>query len=454
MRSVNFDADFDYTIDDNTLIFDNGGVAGSSGIGTSETNGSGDHTIDSDLQANNDILIRNNNTGSLTLNGDLDTGGNTITFDGTGDAAADNGAITGSGSIVKNDSGTATFSGSNTYSDDTTINDGKIVLGASDTVGSGSDVSIASSGILDLDGNSQAIGDLIAAEGAILDFGTPGAANTFVFDTYTPPPASGIMVVNNWSENDSDQLATTVAFQDVSSVYLSGTGVAQQDPGLTALGGGYGSGYLLTPAYIQEIQWEGTGTVWNTAGNWVENDVPSWRQEVAIFGLLGQDELDVDLNVTEQVGGIRFAADATESYTISSATNDLIMQGAVPYIQQLSDVDHTIAFDELKLDANTVADFTGSGDLIISADIVDGSGRYALVRDGIGTGKLILSGDNSFSAGLFINTGIVQAQSDTALGSDDVTISSGGTLQLTNDITADQNDITVSGTGSAGNGAR
>jgi fibronectin-binding autotransporter adhesin len=628
VRSIAFDAGFDYTLNNNTLIFDNGGVAGFSGINTSETNGSGDHTINSDLQADNDITIRNNNTGALTLNGDLDTGGNTITFDGTGDAASENGAITGTGDIIKNDSGTLTLtgantytgnteinggtviiaddnalgttgtgtdlnsgatlaltnnisvaetlandgtlantsgtntfsgvvsgtgdvdvvggqltltgnntyagttdiasgatlvatndnslgttaggttidsggtlsltnniavgnealtnngtlvntagdnsfsgditgsggvtlteggltlSGTNTYTGDTTINDGTISLGASNALGTGSDVTIASTGVLDLGGNSQAVGDLTAADGATLNFGSPGGANTFVFDTYTPP-ASGIFVVNNW-EDGTDQLATTVATQDVTSVYLSGFGVAQQQTGLTALGGGYGSAYLLTPATVNAKEWDGSvNRGWRNDNNWTTPVEPNTTQ-IALFDDLGENQPLVNLNDSYTIAGIEFGSLGNAAYVIEDRFgqgNTLRLDGAIPYIQQKNALDQTIQIPGLILGNNTIADITGAGDLIISSPISEDSGdSNSFVRDGSGSGKLILSGDNTFSGGMFVTTGIVEAQSNNALGTGNTTVADTGTLELSNDITVGNNIITA-GTGVGDDGA-
>ncbi|GAB5562565.1 MAG: hypothetical protein SynsKO_42120 [Synoicihabitans sp.] len=628
VRSISFDAGFDYTINNNTLIFDNGGVAGFSGINTSETNGSGDHTLNSDLQADNDIFIRNNNTGALTLNGDLDTGGNTITFDGVGDAASENGSITGAGDIVKNDSGTLTLtgantytgttdinggtlvaandnalgttgngttigasgtlaltndinvaealtnngtlentsgtntfsgvvsgtggvdvaggtlnltsantytgttdiatgstlvasnnaslgstaggttidsggtlslinnitvgaealtnngtlvntsgtnsfggdisgtggvtltqgqltlSGTNTYAGATAINDGTITLGASDSLGSGSDVSIASTGVLDLNGNSQAIGNLNAADGATLDFGTPGGANTFVFETYTPP-ASGIFVVNNW-EDGVDQLATSVASQDVTSVYLSGFGVAEQQAGLTALGGGYGDAYLLTPVVISHKEWDGSvNRGWRNDDNWTTPVEPSTTQ-IALFDDLGENRPLVNLNESYTIAGIEFGSLGTASYVLEDRFgngNTLRLDGAIPYIQQKNALDQTIQIPELILGNNTIMDITGAGDLIISSPITeDGGDTNSLVRDGTGTGKLILSGNNTFSGGVFVTTGIVEAQSNNALGTGNTTVADTGTLEVSTNVTIG-NNITTAGTGVGGNGA-
>ena len=65
----------------------------------------------------------------------------------------------------------------------------------------------------------------------------------------------------------------------------------------------------------------------------------------------------------------------------------------MPYIQQQSGVNQTISGFTLALDANTVADITGAGNLTISSVISNASGSRSLIRDGTGAGILILNGN-------------------------------------------------------------
>ncbi len=573
VRSVSFDAPFDYTLNNNSITFDDQGVAGFSGIAASQTSGTGDHTVNSDLIANNDITIRNNNDGALTLTGDLNLQANDVTFDGTGALTSDSGVISGTGGVVKNDSGTVTLSGANTYSGgteinngtlnannnnalgtasvelaggtlgstngssvgnaisvtgdsgfdgitttgtitqtgnrtvdlndatlagayniggntfttevggdstisgvisngsltkegagtltlsgantyagNTTINNGTLALGADNVISDSSDVLIGSNGTFDLNGNSERIDDLqVLGGGATLDFGSTPGANEFLFGTYTPPP-SGVLVVNNWEEG-VDQFATRINNQNVSSMYLSGYGVAEQVGGLVAVGA-LGNGYLITPVAVQYKEWDGSSNNrWSVNNNWTSPGEPTTTQ-VALFGDLGVGRPNVDFNQTDTIAGIRFDTDATVNYNITSGNRDLTLAGAVPFIQQFSDFDQRIAMDDLLLGNNTVVDITGDGDLTINADIRNSGGSRSLIRDGVGSGKLILDGnDNNYSGGLFVNKGIVQAQHSTSLGTGTANVADGATLEFSGSFGTINENINVTGSGVGGFGA-
>jgi autotransporter-associated beta strand protein len=576
VRSITFDAPHDYTLNNNTITFDDQGVAGFSGIAATQTHGTGDHTINSDLEAQNDIYVRNNNAGELNLNGDLDLNSNTVTFDGAGDSTTASGVISGAGDLVKNDAGTVilsgantysggttlnngtlnadnatalgsgsvelaggtlgstngstvgnaisitgdtgfdgitttgsitqtgdrnvaldgaalngsyniggntltadvgtgssiggvisngsltkegtgelTLSGSNTYTGATTINDGTLSLGASNVLADATDVSIGADGTLNLNGNSERVGNLTAlGDGATLDFGAATGANQFLFDTYTAPP-SGVMVINNW-ESGVDQLASTVGAQDVSSMYLAGHGVAQM-AGSTSTIGSLGSGYLITPVAVTYKEWDGSSNNnWGTNNNWTSPGEPTGSQ-IALFGDLGVAQPNVNLNEGEAFGGIRFDTDATVSYDITG-NNYIWLNTALPYIQQFSDVDQRIGNAYLYMGGNTVIDIKGDGDLTISASLRQYPGTASITVDAeAGGGKLILDGVNTgtyaYSGGLFVNSGTVQAQHSTSLGTGDATVSDGATLEFSGSLGTVANNINVTGDGVGAEGA-
>jgi len=386
----------------------------------------------------------NSDAGTLTISSAIGGNAQNLTVGGAGNTVVGGVIGTTTGSLTKDGGGTLTLSGANTYTGGTAINSGTLALGASNRLANTGGVSIGAAGTLNLTAYSQQIGILTAAGGATLDFGPQTGANTFLFDSYTAP-ASGVLVVNNW-QNGTDILATTVASQTVSSIYFSGIGIAQEAAAKS--GTIYVNAYLLTPIAQTGIVWNGSSSaLWNTGINWNGNAKPMAAQ-IGVFDATGAARTAVTLDGPNTIAGLKFDTTAP-GYTISGA-NTLTLSGTVPYIQQKSASGQTLSLATLALGNNTVADITGAGNLSISS-VVSGSG-YSLIRDGTGTGKLILTGANTFTGGVFIDKGIVQAGNTSALGTGATTISAGAGLEFTGGINP-TNAISLSGSGVAGAGA-
>ena len=389
-----------------------------------------------------------NNTTARTLTTQVDSGTSTIS------GVIANGGGSAGGSVTKEGSGTLVLSGVNTYTGTTTVNGGVLQLAGNDRLAAGSAVNIGTSGTFNLNGNSQKIGTLTAAGGATLDFGTPASANTFVFDGYTAP-VSGVLVVNNW-QSGSDTFATTVSGQNVSTIYISGFGVAQEAGSRTdnIYGTGVNGAFLLTPVAATTKEWNGSSSAsWNTNANWTSSGRPSSSQ-IALFDGLGTGRSGVTLNVSNTIAGIKFGNTNTAvGYTISGS-NTLTLSGTVPYIQQQNNsFNQTISVSTLALSNTTVADVTGSKDLIISSAITGANSGVNLIKDGTGAGKLVLSGNNSGLTGnVYVNNGVLQAGHTNALGTGTTTISDGATLELSGGISP-ANAVSVTGIGTGGAGA-
>ena len=421
------------------------GNAGLSGLTTSGalTQTGGSYTLNL-ANATQSGAVNISNTGTArTLTVEVDSGTSTIS------GAIANGSTSTGDNLTKTGNGTLTLSGTNTYTGTTAINAGTVQLGASNTLANTSSVNIGASGTLNLNGFSQKIATLTASGGASLNFGAAGGSNTFVFGTYVAP-TSGVLVVNNWSATNT--FATTGAGQTVSTIYISGYGVASEAGSKTnnIYGTGASGAYLLTPVAVSTDQWVGgTSVNWNTNSNWGGGAKPTTTQ-IAVFSNLGVAQPNVTLNGANTVAGIQFGTGASVSYNITGA-NTLTLSGTVPYIQQQSANNQTLSPTTLALANNTVADITGAGNLTIGAAIT-GTGKN-LIKDGTGAGKLILTGNNSgLTGGVFINNGIVQAGNTNALGTGATTVSDGATLELSGGISP-TNAISVSGVGSAGAGA-
>lgn len=256
-------------------------------------------------------------------------------------------------------------------------------------------------------------------------------------------------MITNW-EQGLDTLATTIASQNVSSIYFSGFGTAQEATTTTSTT--FGSAYLLTPILPTGVVWGGNSTnVYSTNSNWVGGARPTATQ-IAIFDNTGvtNNRTAVNLDAARSVAGVRFDTGATAGYNLTSSGGfQLTLTGNVPFIQQRNNQNNIIGHG-LILSNSTVADITGAGNLTISGNISVSNATANLIKDGTGSGKLILSGNNTYNR-LFINNGVVQATSNGALGNNGTTVATGAALEIANSITA-ANALSISGSGDTGNG--
>jgi autotransporter-associated beta strand protein len=429
------------------------GNVGISGITTSGalTQTGGSYVVNlSNATQSGTVNLSNNNT-SQTLTVQVDSGNSTISGNiVNGGTAAGNLTKTGNGNLI--------LSGTETYTGTTNITTGSIILGGNNTLANTSSVAIGAAGTLNLNGYSQQIGNLTAsAGGATIDFGTAAGNNTFVFGTYTPP-ASGVLVVNNY-QSGSDTLATTVKTSSQgtngtqtinNSIYISGYGVATENT--TTSSTLYGSAYLLTPAAASTNEWKGTSnSTWSTGTNWNNGAKPTTTQ-IAVFNTLGTARPNVTLDGNNTIAGIQFGNQSTANYTITG-NNTLTLSATIPYIQQQSSKDQTLSPSAITISNSTVADITGSGNLTIGANITGGNSSVNLIKDGTGAGKLILTGNNTGLTGsVYINNGIVQAGNTKALGTNTTYVTGGSTLELSGGISP-TNALSVSGAGVGSAGA-
>jgi fibronectin-binding autotransporter adhesin len=426
-----------------------------------QTNGSYTLTMDSATQTGAVNLSNNNTARTLTVNVDS---GSTSTISGV----IQNGG-TSAGSLTKTGTGTLTLSGADTYSGTTTINSGVLKLGASNVLATTSNVSIAG-GTLNLNLNSNKVNDLTFSNGGTLDFGAGSTANSFVFNTLTAP--TGVLTINNYNGPDSSifpgagsgdflgTLTPTIAAATLNQIYFSGYGTGSLENAVqTAAGNGLGNAYRIAPTVINwgPYTWteNGAGSQnWSgNAGFWQGNATPpNAANPVGVFVDFGTGSTTaVNFDASSTINALRFDSRA-RAYNITDAgTHTLTLQNGtgLTFIQQQSANNETLSPHAMVFMGNAVFDVTGAGNLTVGSNI---SGAFSLTKTGSG-GALILSGASTYSGGTSIQTGTLEATTNsTALGTGAVTVFNGATLQLAGGISP-TNAINFSGTGTSNNGA-
>ncbi|MEW6156630.1 MAG: autotransporter-associated beta strand repeat-containing protein, partial [Verrucomicrobiota bacterium] len=231
---------------------------------------------------------------------------------------------------------------------------------------------------------------------------------------------------------------------------------------------------LLSPAksaaaiYI----WDGgsnADSFWSTAENWYPDGAPA-NSGTALIQLTGTERLSAVIDTFWSVRGLAFTSSpGANSFTLSGNTLSIQSGG----ITQSDDSAQTISNDLVLGAAQTFS--ASSGNLTLSGNISNGgnaltvtpgsgqtltisgilSGSGALQMNG--TGRVVLSGANSYTGNTTISSGTVTVQHSQGLGthlnvSTSTSVFSGGTLELENNITIASETFSLSGSGS-GSGA-
>jgi len=177
---------------------------------------------------------------------------------------------------------------------------------------------------------------------------------------------------------------------------------------------------LLTaaPARAQST-WNVGTTDYNTAGNWTPNTVPATAGQSAIFGTTGSTAVNVS------------SAVAPDSWTFTANSQGYTFTGS------------TVTFSKTGAGGGLI-DNANSGQTITIGNNIGGSG--AQVQQ-LGSSRLILGGNNSYSGGTTIaGGGGIQVNTNTALGTGAVSLN-GGTLLAGADGLTVANTILLSNSG-------
>jgi autotransporter-associated beta strand protein len=341
-----------------------------------------------------DVNSQNESQGTTILVGGSITGTTGTLTDTIGAYDVRSGTVSavlgGTVGLTKSTSGTVSLSGNNTYSGGTIVSGGTLLTGSATALGATSGaVSVASGGVLDLDGQSLGNYSLTLS-------GNGAGAGALTNSSATAASLSGsISNLNSFSVGGTGNITLSGAVGNGNN----GTTTKVGNNTLT-LSGTADNGNLLL------IVTAGTVVLAKTSSSSVHAvSVLTISGGTAQLAGSGGDQI-YDLN----------------GVTVNSGTFDL--NGQSETIDTLSG-------------NGTVDDVSGAGSSALTVGINNGSstfsgviknttGAVSLIKSGNGT--LTLTGNNSYSGGTTISQGTLVVGSNTALGSGNITMN-GGALQ-------------------------
>ncbi|OAI47894.1 hypothetical protein AYO45_05505, partial [Gammaproteobacteria bacterium SCGC AG-212-F23] len=388
-----------------------------------------------------------------------------------------NGIIAGSGALTKAGTGILVMGGTNTYSGATNINAGTLAVTADSALGTtAAGTTIASGATLDFrnvsysttegltsnggtiatsTGTSSFAGNIDLASNSSVDVsGTQLTLSGIISDTGTLTKSSNGTLVLSGTNTYSG--ATTINGGTVSIAADSGLGTAPGSTSAAAIT--LGGGTLETTATFTLNSTRGITLTSGAGGGTLSVDpATTLTYNGIIAGTNAADTFTKAGTGTLSLGGPNTYAGGT---TISAGTISLTTVNRLPTGTALS-VSGTLNLNGV---SQQVASVTGSGTVTGSgagtftvnnsgSDTFAGllSGSLALTKSNSGT--LTLSNTNSYTGATTINGGVVEITNSSALGTSAVTVASGGTLQVDNGLTISNNIVSLSGTGSASQGA-
>jgi autotransporter-associated beta strand protein len=429
----------------------NGAVIGgaSYGILIDNTNGSFTTTINTALQLGATQNWTNNSGNLFTINGTVNLNNSTLTIDGTADTTITSVISSGGGSLTKNGTGTLTLSGgtANNYGGTTTVNGGTLVLAKTsgnaitgalvigDGVGTDTvqlngpnqinnkAVTINSSGVLDLNANSDAIGTLTMTGGSVItETGTFTLGGDVTTNAFT---ASATISGNfNLGANRTFTVADGAAADDLvvsANINSSGANLTKAGAGRMVLSGSNllhdvaVSAGTLTLRNSNALGTGATPTVSSGATLELDGGI-SINNALTLngTGTSGQGAL-VNVSGNNTYSG---AINLQSSSTIGSTSGTLTISG------------------NINGGGGRSLDFVGAGNTTVTGVI--SNTNNGVIMDG--TGVLSLFGVNTYNGGTTINSGTVAANNTQSLGQTGVAATiNAGTLEITSSFTASRN---------------
>ncbi len=182
--------------------------------------------------------------------------------------------------------------------------------------------------------------------------------------------------------------------------------------------------------------WSNAGTDWNSTTSWTAGTgTPSAGGDVAIFNTTAVT--NPNLSASMSISRITANSSTAASYTLSSSNNAVLTLGSVATGTSAA-INYTPASGSFTIDAPIVlgaaANSTQSvnvnsdnGTVIINGPI---SSTNLVTLQKSGTGRLVLTGANSYTGGTLVSAGTLALSGSGNLGTGTLTLASTGTLDI------------------------
>lgn len=407
--------------------------------------------------------------GSLAGAGSVLLGTATLNAGTDNSSTAFSGAISGTGGFVKSGTGTLTLSGTNTFTGTVTLNAGTVILsGSNGSAANATSFTLNSGTTLTLDNsagnNANRISNTAAIRlgGGTFRFISDGTGSTeTVGALFALSGASNVTVEHNGGAGTSSSLI----FSSLGTI-TSGASV-----NFNSLGGTLGSGSDGAHIFINGLAYGFIGG-WARVGNdFAEYSADGIRAFTAYY--LGADGINVnDAFTTVQLTSLA----PSSAHTLSNAgttTDQALVINDIATLDLGSDPGRTLNLASGGLIKNSPLATTisgagrltaggsasgalsiavnGSDTLTISSSIINNAGANGIYGDGddglvsltkADSGRLILSGANTYTGTNFLNGGVLQISAENNLGNagNDVTFN-GGTLNVMAGFVADATKV-------------
>ncbi|MDY0166435.1 MAG: autotransporter-associated beta strand repeat-containing protein [Thermoguttaceae bacterium] len=316
--------------------------------------------------------------------------------------------ISGSGSLTKQGSNTLILTGNNSFIGGTTIAEGRLLVQGSGRLANAGGVLVAEDAILELSTGSWLYGGTISGDGGLIKSGTAGDVRLTGTNTYTGPTlVTGSAALRAGSAQ---------AFGINSALTVASGAAAELNGWSLAVGSLSGGGTIRNASVMFYGPGPDTPTILTVGGDDTSTLFSGVIEDGSQSNVPVGDRVPLGLT---KVGEGTLTLSGTNTYTgpttISYGTLQVGAGGGIG----------TLGTGHIVNDAALVVNRTGT--LTLNQSI---SGTGTLTR--LGSGTLVLSGDNSYTGTTTISAGQLTIAHDNALGSPagGTAVAGGATLAL------------------------